>query len=97
MLQAAEIPFLCPNSTVCSPMLWKWYAKYGLAAKEFTDTVLLTTFTTGPYGIHTVKPIKTLKDIKGLKISGAPSAVPIAKGLGISLATLNATETYEAV
>src|SRR5437667_6355025 len=54
MLQAAEIPFLCPNSTVCSTVLWKWYAKYGLAAKEFTDTVLLTTFTTGPFGIHTV-------------------------------------------
>src|SRR4051812_42346325 len=57
MLQAAEVPFLCPNSTVCSSVLWKWYAKYGLAAKEFTDTVLLTTFTTGPFGIHTVKPV----------------------------------------
>ena len=97
MLQAVEIPFLCPNSAVCSTVLWKWYAKYGLAAKEFTDTVLLTTFTTGPFGIHTVKPIKTLEDIKGLKINGGPSAVPIANGLGISLATLNATETYEAV
>jgi TRAP-type C4-dicarboxylate transport system substrate-binding protein len=97
MLQVAEIPFLCPNSTVCSAVLWKWYARYGLAAKEFTDTVLLTTFTTGPFGIHTGKPVKTLDDIKGLKINGGPSAVPIAKGLGISLATLNATETYEAV
>jgi len=33
----------------------------------------------------------------GLKINGGPPAVPIAKGLGISLVTLNATETYEAV
>ncbi len=31
MSQVAELPFLCPNSTVCSPILWKWYAKYGLA------------------------------------------------------------------
>jgi TRAP-type C4-dicarboxylate transport system substrate-binding protein len=97
MLQAVEIPFLCPNSTVCSPVLWKWYAKYGLAAKEFSDTVLLTTFTTGPFGIHTGKPVRTLDDLKGLKINGGPPAVPIAKGLGISLATLNAVETYEAV
>jgi TRAP-type C4-dicarboxylate transport system substrate-binding protein len=97
MLQAAEIPFLCPSSTVCAVALWRWYAKYGLAAKEFPDTVLLTTFTTGPFGIHTGKPVKTLEDLKGLKINGGPSAVPIAKGLGISLATLNATETYEAV
>jgi TRAP-type C4-dicarboxylate transport system substrate-binding protein len=97
MLQVAEIPFLCPNSTICSTVLWRWYAKYSLAPKEFTDTVLLTTFTTGPFGIHTGKPVKTLEDLKGLKINGGPSAVPIAKGLGISLATLNATETYEAV
>jgi TRAP-type C4-dicarboxylate transport system substrate-binding protein len=97
MLQAAEIPFLCPNASVCAPVLWKWYAKYGLAAKEFADTVLLATFMTGPFGIHTGKPVKTLEDLKGLKINGGPSAVPIAKGLGISLATLNAVETYEAV
>jgi TRAP-type C4-dicarboxylate transport system substrate-binding protein len=97
LLEAVEIPFLCPNSTVCSSVLWKWYAKYGLAAREFSDTVLLTTFTTGPFGIHTGKPVKTLQDLKGLKINGGPPAVPIAKGLGISLATLNATETYEAV
>jgi TRAP-type transport system periplasmic protein len=97
LLQAVEVPFLCPNSTVCSTVLWKWYAKYGLAAKEFTDTILLTTFTTGPFGIHTGKPVKTLEELKGIKINGGPSAVPIAKGLGISVATLNATETYEAV
>jgi TRAP-type C4-dicarboxylate transport system substrate-binding protein len=97
MLQAAEIPFLCPNSTIFSPVVWKWYAKYGLAPKHFTDTVLLATFTTGPYGIHTVKPVKTVEDLRGLKLSGAPSAVPIAKGLGISVAVLAGTETYEAV
>src|SRR5713101_47016 len=97
LLQAAEVPFLCPNSTVCSSVLWKWYAKYGLAAKEFTDTTLLTIFTTGPFGIHTVKPVKTLDDIKGLKIRAAGPSVPIARALGIAVVTLAATETYEAV
>ncbi len=97
MLQVAELPFLCPNSTVCSPVLWKWYAKHGLAGKEFTDTVLLNTFTTGPFGIHTLKPVKTLEDLKGLKIRAAGATLPIAKALDISAVPLAATEAYEAV
>jgi TRAP-type transport system periplasmic protein len=97
MLQAVEVPFMCPNSTICSPVLWKWYAKYGPAAKEFTDTVLLTTFTTGPFGIHTTKPVNTLEEIKGLKIRVAGASVPIAKALGMSVVALAATEAYEAV
>src|SRR5690606_10442518 len=41
MLQAGELPFLCPNATVCAPALSKWYTKHNLAAKEFSDTTLL--------------------------------------------------------
>src|SRR3954467_13761804 len=41
LLQAAELPLLCPNPTVCSPVLWKWYTRNGLAEKEFTDTKLI--------------------------------------------------------
>ena len=91
MISAGELPFMCPSSTVCSPALWKWYAKNNLATKEFADTVLLTTFTTGPFGLHTMKPVKTLEDIKGLKIRAAGPSVAIAKALGISVVTLAAT------
>src|SRR5438876_4966094 len=49
LLAAAELPLVCPSPSVCSPVLWKWYEKHGLAAKEFTDTKLLVTFTGGPY------------------------------------------------
>src|SRR3954463_12467152 len=58
LLQAGELPLLCANPALCSPALWKWYTKNGLAEKEFTDTKLITTFTGGPFQIHTVKPVK---------------------------------------
>ena len=97
MLQAAELPLVCASPAVCSPVVWKWYAKHGLAAKEFTDTTLLVTFMGGPYGIHTVKPVKTLDEIKALKIRAAGPSLPMAKALGLNAVPLPATETYEAV
>jgi len=97
VLQAAELPLLCPKPTVCSPAIWKWYEKNGLAAKEFTDTKLLITFTGGPYGIHTTKPAKTLDEIRALKIRAAGPSLPMAKALGLNAVPLPATETYEAV
>ena len=95
MLQVAELQFLCPSSTVCSPVLWKWYAKYGLAAKEFTDATLLTTFTTGPFLIHSVKPARTLEALRALKLRIAGAGVPIGKALGLSSVALPATDAYE--
>ncbi len=97
MLQVAELPFLCPSSTVCSPVLWKWYAKYGLAAKEFPDTTLLATFLTGPFEIYMTKPARTLDELKALKLRAAGASVPIAKALGLSIVALPATEAYEAL
>ena len=97
MLQAAELPLLCPSPAICSPVVWKWYTKHGLAAKEFTDTKLLVTFMGGPYGIHTVKPVKTLDELKALKIRAAGPSLPMAKALGLNAVPLPATETYEAV
>jgi TRAP-type C4-dicarboxylate transport system substrate-binding protein len=96
-LQGAELPLLCANAATCSPVVWKWYNKHGLADKEFTDTKLLITFMGGPYGIHTVKPVKTLEEIKALKIRAAGPSLPMAKALGMNAVPLPATETYEAV
>src|SRR5947199_4493057 len=97
MLQGAELPLLCANPATCSPVVWKWYTKHGLAEKEFTDTKLLVTWVGGPYGIHTVKPVKTLDEIKALKIRAAGPSLPMAKALGLNAVPLPATETYEAV
>src|SRR4051795_6960738 len=96
LLQAGELPLLCPGPAVCSPALWKWYEKYQLAAKEFTDTTLLAVFMGGPFVLHTAKPARTLDEIRTLKIRAAGSTLPAAKALGMTPVTLAATEAYEA-
>jgi TRAP-type transport system periplasmic protein len=97
MLQGAELPLLCANPATCSPVVWKWYTKHGLAEKEFTDAKLLITWMGGPYGIHTTKPVNTLEGVKTLKIRAAGPSLPMAKALGMNVVPLPATETYEAV
>src|SRR5260221_1127387 len=96
ILQAAELPLLCQNPALCSPVIWQWYAKHGLAAKEFTDTTLLNIFVGGPFGVHGVKPMKTLDDVKALKIRAAGPSLPAANALGINAVPLPATQTYDA-
>jgi TRAP-type transport system periplasmic protein len=97
LLQAAELPLLCPNPTVCSPALWKWYTKNGLAEKEFTDTKLITTFVGGPFVIHTMKPVKTLDEVRALKIRASGPSLPGAKALGLNAVPIPPTEVYEAI
>jgi TRAP-type C4-dicarboxylate transport system substrate-binding protein len=74
--------------------LGKWYAKYGLAAKEFPDTTRLTTFTSGPFLVHTTKVARTLEAIRALKLRVAGASVPIAKALAMSIVDMPATDTY---
>lgn len=95
--QAAELPLLCPGPAACSPALWKWYGKHAEKTKEFADTVLLNTFVGGPFAIHTVKPARTLDELKPLKIRATGPSLAAAKALGLNAVTLTAPEAYEAV
>ena len=95
LYRVAEIPFICSNATACSTALWNWYAKHKLAEKEFTDTRLLIAFTTGPFALHTTRPVKTLYEVRGLKVRVAGAAVPIAKALGMTAVAMPATEAYQ--
>lgn len=97
MFQVAELPFLCPSATACSKALWRWYAKHELGKKEFTDTKLLVAFMHGPGGIHTVKPVKNLEEIKDVKIRAGGAGVPISKALGMSAVAMPATAAHEAL
>src|SRR3954451_14117361 len=73
-----------------------WFEKHQLAAKEFTDTTLLSIFMGGPFLLHTAKTARMLDEIRTLKIRAAGSSLPAAKALGMTPVTLAANEAYEA-
>ncbi len=67
-----------------SEVLWKLYEKFPSIQKEFSDNKVLLFYTSHPYILITRdKQVKTLEDIKGMKIrmtGGPPTQMLIALG-----------------
>ena len=99
LMLVGELPWLCPNATICSQALTRWYKKHGFDKMEFNDgkTTWLFSNNHGPGTIHTTVDVQTLDDIKGIKMRAGGSGVPIAKSLGMSVVAMSATEVHEAL
>lgn len=99
LMQVGELPFICPNATVCSQALTTWYTRHGFDKKEFEDgkTIFLLGYNHGPGTIHSTVPLNTLEQIKGVKMRAGGAGVPIAKALGMSVVAMSATQVHEAL
>jgi TRAP-type transport system periplasmic protein len=77
-----QLPFLGETGETASIVLWHLYQKH--LKDEFKDTKVLGLWCHGPGHLHTTKkPIKTLEDLKGLRIKVAnPSLGKALKLLG---------------
>jgi TRAP-type transport system periplasmic protein len=65
-----KLPFMRESGEKASMVFWHLYQKF--LANEFKDTKVLWLWCCGPDQIHTIgKPVKTLKDLKGLRIKTA--------------------------
>ncbi len=93
--QVADLPFLSDNAAISSVALWRLYAT-GLLAPEYKNVKVLALFNFPSAALNTNKPVKTLEDVKGMKlvVSSRPSA-EMAAALGASPVTLTPPETYQ--
>ena len=94
------LPFLPVKSAEqASEVLWKLYEKYPAIKKEFSDTEPLLLYTTSPYFLLTTKKqVKTLDDLKGMKIripGGPPTEM--AKALGMVPTPIPMPDMYQAL
>jgi TRAP-type C4-dicarboxylate transport system substrate-binding protein len=79
-----------------SGILWQLYEKYPSIQQQFADNHVLLTWTSNPYFLITTdKQIKTLDDLKGLKLrlTGGPPT-DLGKELGISPVMVGMPDTY---
>ena len=97
LIRGAEVPFATPNSQTGSPAMYRWYTKHKLHEREFNDTKLITAFVHGPGLLHSKKRIRTLEDLKGVKIRVGGGGVPIAKNLGAVAVAMSATKAHESL
>lgn len=80
------------NSVAYSRIYWKHFHKVG----EYNGVKLIGVFTHGPGQMFTKKTIKTIDDIRGLKIrTGGGIAEAVANALGASAFVKPAPESYE--
>ncbi len=68
-MEVFELPFMMTNAEATSRAAWDYYEKF--AQDEFKDVKVLAMHVHGPGNIFTAKKqIKTMADIKGLKLRG---------------------------
>jgi TRAP-type C4-dicarboxylate transport system substrate-binding protein len=91
-----ELPRLVNNSTESSIAIYRLYKMGLLRGYEDYYVVMLTT--TNPYAIHTSRPVKTIGDLKGLKLrSGGPVSSAALRALGVAPVGMPITQVAENV
>ena len=91
------LPFETPNATVGTLALWRILEK-GLIADEWSRVKPLALMVFPNVAIHSRKPIKTLEDMRGLKLSA--QSRPVGEGierLGGAPITMAVTDLYQAL
>ena len=96
--QAVEMPGLGTSGEAAAVAYWQVHQKYLQKADEHRGVVLIGLHSHGPAVIHTKKPLKSLADLKGLKIrvAGGVGSL-VGRALGVTAVKLPAPKVYESL
>jgi len=94
-MEGVDLPLGYPSGTVATRVVNDIYQKFEPA--ELSDTHTLYFHAHGPGLLHTKTPVRTLDDIKGMKIRCTGLAAKIVEALGGVPVAMDQGETYEAL
>ena len=83
------------SASVASQVLFDLVRKY--QPREFEKVKVITLFTCPPTNFMTVKPVKSLKDLKGMELRVAGTSAEVLKRLGGVPVAMPQSETPEAI
>lgn len=95
-LSVLELPFFSPSTEVGTKVFNELYAMSPEMRKEHSDVHIIYLWASLPYQLHTInKPVKTLEDIKGMKLACTPGVAKTIQGLGAVPVPLPPPKMYE--
>jgi TRAP-type C4-dicarboxylate transport system substrate-binding protein len=96
VMEVFEQPHGFPSGWVATQVTSDFYNKY--KPKEWSDVEVLYINTSGPLIVQTVnKPVKTLDDLKGLKIRATGQMSDVVKALGAVPIPLEMPDVYDSL
>jgi TRAP-type C4-dicarboxylate transport system substrate-binding protein len=94
--EVIDLPVGYKSGTAATKLINAFYKKF--QPKELQDTQVMYLHGHGPALVHTnKKPIKTLEDLKGVKIRGTGTVAKIIGALGGTPVAMPMPETYDAL
>ena len=95
LLEALDLPLGWPDGLTATRMATELAAQF--APAEIQGAKLLYVHAHGPGILATKKPVRTLADLKGMKIRGTGLSAGIATALGATAVGMPQPETYDAL
>jgi TRAP-type C4-dicarboxylate transport system substrate-binding protein len=93
----STLPFVGEDPYESSMALYRLFAR-GITADEFHAVKVITLFTFSSSGMHTNRPIRTLEDMRGLKLGAASKILADSlQLLGAVPITVAPAETYQSI
>lgn len=95
LTEVQDLPLGMKTGLVATKVINDYYKKF--KPKEFDEVKVMYLHGHGPGIIHSKKEIKTLEDLKGMKIRCTGMAAKIAGALGATAVAMPMGETYDAL
>ncbi len=95
VMAAVDLPMGYPDGKVASRVAQEFAKTF--KPKELSDVKVLYLHAHGPGLLHTKKPVKTLEDLKGMKIRATGLSAKIVEALGGVPVAMPQGDTYEAL
>ena len=95
VMAAVDLPHGYPDGSVATRVATEFYKK--MSPKELNDVKVLYIHGHGPGLLHTKKPVRTLEDMKGMKIRSTGLSAQVVKALDGAAVAMPQGDTYEAL
>ena len=95
LLEVLDLPLGIRSGLVATRLFNDFYNKF--RPKELDDVQVMYLHGHGPGLLHTKTPVRTLEDLKGMKIRATGTSAKIASALGAAPVAMPMTESYDAL